>query len=141
MKNIRYNYEECCLSDVYRDSYTGASELMMKEYDDDVSDVYQQHSCHRRSSVAEVNNSSIIISHLDIRHGNTCAELEFPSPISSMSDMQKCIYCSFKKGHLLYSNSLRETFFECFKTQRAVIIPYFTRYSSNVKNPLVSLGR
>ncbi|XP_003379482.1 conserved hypothetical protein, partial [Trichinella spiralis] len=27
---------------------------MMKEYDDDVSDVYQQHSCHRRSSVAEV---------------------------------------------------------------------------------------
>ncbi|KRX21730.1 hypothetical protein T07_10934 [Trichinella nelsoni] len=30
------------------------------------------------------NNSSIIIRHLDIRHGNTCAELEFLSPISSV---------------------------------------------------------
>ncbi|KAL1242757.1 ABC transporter G family member [Trichinella spiralis] len=55
------------------------------------SDVYQQHSCHRRSSVAEVNNSSIIISHLDIQHGNTCAELEFPSPISSV--IKRCHIC------------------------------------------------
>ncbi|KRX52151.1 hypothetical protein T09_9413, partial [Trichinella sp. T9] len=29
----------------------------MKEHDDDVSGVYQQHSCHRRSSVAEANCS------------------------------------------------------------------------------------
>ncbi|KRX69743.1 hypothetical protein T06_2409, partial [Trichinella sp. T6] len=58
--------------------------LEQKEYDDDVSDVYQQHSCHRRSSVSEVNNSSIIIRHLDIRHGSTFAELEFLSPISSV---------------------------------------------------------
>ncbi|KAL1245108.1 Nuclease SbcCD subunit [Trichinella spiralis] len=65
--------------------------VVKKEYDDDVSDVYQQHSCHRRSSVAEVNNSSIIISHLDIRHGNTCAELEFPSPISSV--IKRCQIC------------------------------------------------
>ncbi|KRX13195.1 hypothetical protein T07_12525, partial [Trichinella nelsoni] len=53
LRVIYYQLRECCLSDVYRDSYTGASELMMKEYDDDVSDVYQQHSCYRRSSVAE----------------------------------------------------------------------------------------
>ncbi|KRZ90873.1 hypothetical protein T08_2451 [Trichinella sp. T8] len=63
--------------------------LEQKEYDDDVSDVYQQHSCHRRSSVSEVfqcrsNNSSIIIRHLDIRHSSTFAELEFLSPISSV---------------------------------------------------------
>ncbi|XP_003379559.1 hypothetical protein Tsp_03216 [Trichinella spiralis] len=37
------------------------------------------------------NNSSIIISHLDIRHGNTCAELEFPSPISSV--IKRCQIC------------------------------------------------
>ncbi|KRY08613.1 hypothetical protein T12_14001 [Trichinella patagoniensis] len=30
---------------------------MMKEYDDDDSDVYQQHSFYRRSSVSEVNCS------------------------------------------------------------------------------------
>ncbi|XP_003379529.1 putative zinc finger Ran-binding domain-containing protein 2 [Trichinella spiralis] len=97
------------------------------------------------------NNSSIIISHLDIQHGNTCAELEFPSPISSV--IKRCHIC--KSASTTVSKSLRETFFECFKTQRAVIIPYileklasprimyrealFPRYSSNVKNPLVSL--
>ncbi|KRZ90853.1 hypothetical protein T08_11818 [Trichinella sp. T8] len=63
----------------------------MKEHDDDVSGVYQQHSCHRRSSVAEANNSPIIIRHLDIRHGNTCAELEFLSPISSV--IKRCQIC------------------------------------------------
>ncbi|KAL1245598.1 Ribosomal RNA small subunit methyltransferase [Trichinella spiralis] len=37
------------------------------------------------------NNSSIIIRHLDIQHGNTCAELEFPSPISSV--IKRCQIC------------------------------------------------
>ncbi|XP_003379557.1 conserved hypothetical protein, partial [Trichinella spiralis] len=89
------------------------------------------------------NNSSIIIRHLDIQHGNTCAELEFPSPISSMSDMQKCIYCSFKKVicyiQIVYEkrslNVSKRSEQLSFPTYVSILeklaSPRFARYSSN----------
>ncbi|KRZ61729.1 hypothetical protein T02_895 [Trichinella nativa] len=48
---------------------------------------------------------------------STFAELEFLSPISSV--IKRCQICKSASTTV----SKRETFFECFKTQRAVIIP------------------
>ncbi|XP_003379475.1 conserved hypothetical protein [Trichinella spiralis] len=101
------------------------------------------------------NNSSIIISHLDIRHGNTCAELEFPSPISSV--IKRCQICKsastavskkvicyiqivYEKRSLNVSKRSGQLSFPTYVSiLEKLASPRFTRYSSNVKNPLVSL--
>ncbi|KRX75117.1 hypothetical protein T06_10705 [Trichinella sp. T6] len=117
----------------------------MKEHDDDVSGVYQQHSCHRRSIILP---SSSVIWIFD----STFAELEFLSPISSVikryakvhllqfQNEKRSLNASKRSGQLSFPKyvsafadenicqicksasttvSKRETFFECFKTQRA----------------------
>ncbi|KRZ90815.1 hypothetical protein T08_778, partial [Trichinella sp. T8] len=112
-----------------------------------------------------LNNSPIIIRHLDIRHGNTCAELEFLSPISSVikrcqicksasTTVSKKVICYYEKRSLNVSKRSEQLSFPTYvsafadenifcdfkentiTTDNTLRSFQFTRYSSNVKNPV-----